>query len=93
MKVVENSSIGFGVFDFDGNTYVLTQDAFLFDDGNYRAEAFKVGDEIDEDGYAPTYTVVWEVIEGCEHLEDESMRCEWSNPADVVATGADAEVK
>lgn len=87
-NVIEKMEEKFGVAVFNGNKYVLIQDAYL--DGSvgspaYFADAIKASDEPDEDGYVQIYEVEWEIIYP---EEDEGSRCDWEKPVDVDATGA-----
>lgn len=84
----------FGSVEFEGEKYILIQDAYIDDvciDGQeghtaYFADAIKDGDHPDEDGYFPLYTAEWEIIESQWEDEDEGNRCDWDNPVDVRAT-------
>lgn len=88
-NVIEKMEEKFGVVVFNGNKYVLIQDAHL--DGSvgnpaYFADAIKASDEPDEDGYVQIYEVEWKIIYPEE--DDEGNRCDWEKPVDVDATGA-----
>lgn len=88
-NVMESMKKDYGYVEFGGEEYVLVQDAYL--DGTdaeaaYFADAIKVGDEPDVDGYVPIYKVKWSIV--YPDTEDEGDRCDWENPADVDATGA-----
>lgn len=85
MKNVESMKKDFGSVEFAGEEYILIQDAYL-DGTEYVADAIKVGDEPDEDGYVPIYKVEWEII--YPDTEDEGDRCDWENPAEVRGAGA-----
>lgn len=84
-NVMESMKKDFGSVEFENEEYVLIQDAYL-DGTEYVADAIKVGDEPDEDGYVPIYKVEWEII--YPDTEDEGDRCDWENPAEVRGAGA-----
>ena len=80
----------FGSVEYEGEKYILLQDAYLENDGAYGdaayfADAVKVGDTPDE-GYLPVYTVVWEIID--KETEDAGNACDWDTPADIRDSGA-----
>lgn len=78
----------FGSVEFEGEKYILIDDAYIdgpVDDAAYFANAIKVGD-IPDDGYQPIYKVEWEIINPL--CDDESLACDWENPADVRDCGA-----
>ena len=83
-NVMESMKKDFGSIEFAGEEYILVQDAYL-DGTEYVADAIKADDEPD-DGYVSIYKVEWEIIYPEE--EDEGIRCDWDNPADVSAIGA-----
>lgn len=70
---------GFGIVEFEGKEYTLTQDAYI--DGSadetpyYRAMA--------EDAEGNEYEVFWDVLENWKEIEDEQEMCDWDNPAKV----------
>lgn len=85
MKNVESMKKDFGSVEFENEEYILIQDAYL-DDAEYIADAIKVSDEPDEDGYVPIYKVEWSIV--YPETEDAGDACDWENPADVSAIGA-----
>lgn len=48
----------------------------------YTAIAVKLGDELDEDGFAPAYRFKWDIIN-----EDEIPPCDWNNPSEITENG------
>lgn len=75
----------FGSVEFEGEKYILIQDAYL-DGTEYVADAIKVSDEPDEDGYVPIFKVEWSIV--YPDTEDAGDACDWENPAEVSAIGA-----
>lgn len=92
--IMESMEKKYGSFEYEGEKYILIEDAYLDDifiDGQegrsaYLADAIKPGDSPDEDGYIPLYKMEWEIINP--EMEDESDRCDWEAPADVRDSGA-----
>ena len=84
MKNVMEMKKDYGYVEFEGEEYVLIQDAYL-DGTEYVADAIKVG-EPDEDGYVTVYKVAWKIL--YPEVEDAGDACDWDNPADVSAIGA-----
>lgn len=84
----------FGSVEFEGEKYILTQDAYLsgpVDNAAYFANAIKVGDEPNDGGFIPLYEVKWEII--YPDTEDEGDRCDWEHPVDVRYNGLDTNVE
>lgn len=48
----------------------------------YQAIAVKLGDEIDEDGFAPAYRMRWEIQD-----ENAYPPCDWSKPYEITDNG------
>lgn len=78
-----------GHFSYDGNEYVLIEQAFYtvderhYDDPCYSARAFRLNTLTDE-ATARCYTVKWDIIDPD---EDESNICDWSSPSEVIENG------
>jgi hypothetical protein len=69
----------FGTVDVEGNTYYLTQQAYITgsdDDVCYEAAAIASNGDV--------YTVRWAVCEDWQEIEDESDRCDWAKPISVT---------
>lgn len=84
----------FGSVEFEGEKYILTQDAYLYgpvDNAAYFANAIKVGDDPNDGGFIPLYEVKWEII--YPDTEDEGDRCDWEHPVDVRYNGLDTNVE
>lgn len=76
----------FGSVEFEGEKYILVQDAYpcgSVDNAAYFANAIKVGDEPNDGGFVPLYEVKWEIT----YPE------EWENPVDVRYNGLDTNVE
>lgn len=48
----------------------------------YQGIAVKLGDELDEDGFAPAYRLRWEIID-----ENAMPPCDWSKPFEIIDNG------
>ncbi len=84
----------FGSVEFEGEKYILVQDAYLYgpvDNAAYFANAIKAGDEPNDGGFIPLYEVKWEIIYPEE--EDEGSRCDWEHPVDVRYDGLNMDVE
>ncbi len=65
LKEVFGNSDFFSIDEFKGETYVRFEEPEVcdinrdLDEWGVKARAVKIGDEIDEDGYAPAYELFW----------------------------------
>lgn len=89
------SSTTYGIVGWEGDVYALSRLPYLDrDDGHaYYANAFRIGDAIQEDGRAPYYMVVWENPYPPNSIE---LRCMWPfkvYPGDKSDASLDALIK
>lgn len=90
-KTFEDYRNQFWEVEKDGKHYILLQDAEIqstcSDDKSVIWAALAVcKEDTIEDGFAPSYTVYWEPVEGWEKLVDNndySNCCDWDSPADI----------
>ena len=72
----------FGSVTFDGEEYVLLEDAFLDNnnrgEGAYFARAIKASESPDDEGYISYYMVEWAISNP--ETEDGGGACDWDNP-------------
>lgn len=66
-------------------TYVILDCAYLennkFCEAAYFANAVKINDEIDEEGYAPIYQIEWKIINN--EAENDSDACDWDTAENI----------
>ena len=74
-----------GKTTFNGNEYVLTQQAYTNDGETYEAMAIRSDEQPDEDGFITGYLVTWNVVDS--DAETEDCACDWDDPADVRECG------
>lgn len=87
-KTVAEYEEMFGAVDYEGDTYITLQQAYisgLGEDAEYVTSAVKLGEEIDEDDEGNpfrvnVYEVSWIPVEGWENNDDESDNCDWDSP-------------
>lgn len=81
----------FGSIKHGGNEYIIVNEVPYYDSkykGHnqqefYTAIAVKLGDELDEDNFAPAYKLKWEIIS-----EDENTPpCDWDKPYEITENG------
>lgn len=79
-----------GTLEAFNETYVILDDAYLennkFGGAAYFANAVKINDEIDEEGYAPLYQVEWKITNS--EAEDGSDACDWDEAEDIEKVAA-----
>ena len=83
----------FGSFISDGEEYIIINEKPYFDSrykGHnkqefYRAAAIRLGDDIDNDGYATAYNVKWHYPNRIENLNDV---CDWNHPDEITVNGS-----
>ena len=84
----------YSTVEYFGETYVILDDAYLendsFGEAVYFANAVKINDEIDGDGYAPLYQIKWEIINP--EAEDGADACDWDYAENIEKT-ATIEIK
>jgi hypothetical protein len=96
MKTIEELEKEFGTVKFDGNTYIMLDQAHADNYGAparvvYEAPAILKGAKPDAYGYVDLYTLRWELTDWArehgEEIEDESEYCDWDNPNDCIKDG------
>lgn len=73
------------VITVDGVDYRLTKDAYMANNGceaAYEAVAIRTDEQPDEDGYQPTYRILWAILSGWDG-EDEAEACAWDEPCSI----------
>lgn len=80
----------FGIVNFEGSKYILTQDAYCdnyMDTVRYYAHAIKDdATDIDSFGEQKQYVVAWDLKDDVNYdeLQDESDACDWDAAAEVT---------
>ena len=90
MTKIEKMSRENGKCIYEGETYILTQQAYAENGKNggviYKAHAIKENEKPDATGYVDAYLITWALTEYAEahmdEIEDESECCDWENPID-----------
>ena len=89
MKTIETLKEEFGSVEYEGNVYVLTQDAYLEYNANYDWTFYTAlalrADEYGPDFDDPAYMVEWDIIRP--DAEDEGDACDWDTPCAVKYVG------
>lgn len=90
----EKLSNKYGTCTYEGEEYVLTQNAYIdgpVDDPYYLGMAIKASDTPDEDGFLPAYQITWfpraEWLADPDLQEDEGDACDWDSPYSVEHVG------
>ena len=93
---LEKMAIDNGACIYEGERYILTQQAYIdgpVDDPVYRAMAIRESDKPDEDGWQAAYEIEWDLLaDYVPEQSDESCACDWEH-ADRVRTVGEYSVE